>query len=69
MLKWVPVDVFGAVRRPASRWDRLVRGVGTPLSISVVFIESKERGLMFCPPRRDARPDGMARPWAELKGA
>jgi hypothetical protein len=67
--KLVPVEVLGAVRSPASKCDRLVRGVGIPVSFSVGdFIASNERGLIFCPPwRRDARPDGIARPWAELK--
>ena len=66
--KVAAVAVLGAVRRPASRWDRLVRGVGAPLSISCVLAVSNERGLMLFPPRREARPEeGMARPCIELK--
>lgn len=47
--KDVAVADFGAVRRPASRCDRLVRGVGTPLSLASVedLIASNDRGLMF----------------------
>lgn len=58
------VAVLGAVRRPASRCERLVRGVGTPLSLPLLcLIASKESGLMFWPPRRAARPPvGMDRP-------
>ena len=69
--KLVAVDVLGAVRSPASRWDRLVRGVGIPVSFSGIgLLVSNESGLIFCPPRRDASPEeGIARLWAELKGA
>jgi hypothetical protein len=46
--KLVAVADLGAVRRPASKCDRLVRGVGTPLSRSVGDLRvSKESGLMF----------------------
>lgn len=47
--KDVAVAVLGAVLRPARRCDRLVRGVGTPMSLISVWllIASNERGLMF----------------------
>lgn len=65
--KLAAVADLGAVRRPASRWDRLVRGVGTPSPRSVGdFRTSNESGLMFWPPRRDARPEPIVRPWAWL---
>lgn len=69
--KLAVVADLGAVRSPASRCDRLVRGVGMPLSFSLEgFIASKVSGLRLCPPRREARPEeGIARPWAELNEA
>lgn len=47
--KLAAVADLGAVRRPASKCDRLVRGVGTPLSIMSEgdLIASNESGLMF----------------------
>lgn len=60
------VAVLGAVLRPASKWDRLVRGVGAPLSLVSVdaLMASNERGLIFWPPRREARPEpGMPIPF------
>jgi len=48
---------------------RLVLGVGAPLSLVslAVLMLSKDSGLMFWPPRREARPDaGMPRA-AKLK--
>lgn len=56
--------VLGAVRRPASMCARLVLGVGAPLSVVslAALMVSKESGLMFWPPRREASPEvGMPR--------
>lgn len=59
LAKQAAVAVFGAVLRPASRCDLLVRGVAIPLSLGPVkdFKASIDRGLMFWPPRREARPE------------
>lgn len=58
---------LGAVRRPASRWDRLVLGVGAPLSISVGDLAvSNDSGLMFWPPRREARAEGMPKEGCDI---
>ena len=39
---------LGAVRRPTSKWERLVRGVGMPLSWSLeAFMPSNVSGLML----------------------
>lgn len=56
----VAVADLGAVRRPASRWPRLVLGVG--MAFSFVSADgdlraSTERGLMDWPPRLEARPE------------
>lgn len=61
---------LGAVRRPASKWERLVRGVGAPPSLLALpcLIVSKESGLIFWLPRREASPPaGIGSPLAELK--
>lgn len=50
---------LGAVRSPARRWPRLVLGVGTVFSLESTgdLRASTERGLMDCPPRREASPE------------
>ena len=56
------IAVFGAVLKPASRCDRLVRGVGSPVSLLGMDLEaSNDSGLIPWPPRREARPEGI--PW------
>lgn len=50
---------FGAVLKPASRWDRLVLGVGAPLSCSFepTAEGSNESRLMCEPFPLEANPD------------
>lgn len=54
---------LGAVLRPASKCERLVRGVAIVPSLSAAgLMAPMDKGLIPCPPLRDARPElGMAR--------
>jgi hypothetical protein len=66
--KLLEVADFGAVLKPASKWDRDVRGVGAPLSWrSEGLVGSNERCLTFIPfARLEAKPEpGMPSPLLE----